>query len=211
MESIQRKPVPAPAVQSLEEPTAAEGERAFAKSEGEPSTNQGGDTPSLQRQSKENLKQRLDARIDRFLPPHRRYCGLSRRLACLVSTGILLILLALILGLAIGLSLRNGCVIWYDRLSWSNGADDSLRTQHLALPLGSQTYTGDLTYYGTGLSACGIVAHDSDDIVSISHYIFDAVSTSSNPNANPLCGHKLRAVREGNSVDLTVVDRCMPL
>ena len=82
------------------------------------------------------------------------------------------------------------------------------RSRHLQLPLGSQTYTGDLTYYGTGLGACGVVAHDDDDIVSISHYTFDAVSKGSNPNANPLCGHKIRTVRDGNSVDLTVVDRC---
>ena len=79
---------------------------------------------------------------------------------------------------------------------------------HQALPLGSQTYTGDLTYYGPGLGACGVASSDNDDIVSISHFTFDAVSTGSNPNANPLCGHKLRAVRNGNSVDLTVVDRC---
>ena len=52
---------------------------------------------------------------------------------------------------------------------------------------------------------------DSDIIVSISHFVFDAVSKGSNPNANPLCGHKIRAVRDGNSVDLTVVDRCMSL
>ena len=79
----------------------------------------------------------------------------------------------------------------------------------MSLPLGSQAYTGDLTYYGTGLSACGVDAHDNDDIVSISHFTFDSVSKGSNPNANPLCGHKLRATRGGNSVDLTVVDRCM--
>ena len=81
--------------------------------------------------------------------------------------------------------------------------------QHESLPLGSQAYSGDLTYYGTGLGACGITASDSDLVVSISHFTFDAVSKGSNPNANPLCGHKVRAVRDGQSVDLTVVDRCM--
>lgn len=67
---------------------------------------------------------------------------------------------------------------------------------------------GDLTYYGTGLGACGVTPSDSDNIVSISHYVFDAAMTGSDPNSNPLCGHKLRAVREGKGVDLTVVDRC---
>ena len=110
MEPIQRKPVPAPAVQPAEEPRATEGETALAQSEGECTTDQRGEKPSLQGQSQQSLKQRLDAKIDKFLPPHRRYCGLSRRLACLIATGILLVLLALVLGLAIGLSLRNGCV-----------------------------------------------------------------------------------------------------
>ena len=87
----------------------------------------------------------------------------------------------------------------------------SLLSHHQNLPLGSQGYTGDLTYYGPGLGACGITSSDTDHIVSISHFTFDAVSKGSNPNANPLCGHKLRAVRNGNSIDLTVVDRCMAL
>ena len=81
-------------------------------------------------------------------------------------------------------------------------------SQHKKLPLGSQSYTGDLTYYEPGLGACGKTSSDSDDIVSISHFTFDAVSRGSDPNANPLCGHKIRAVRDGDSLDLTVVDRC---
>ena len=85
-----------------------------------------------------------------------------------------------------------------------------LLSQHQNLPLGSQTYKGDLTYYGPGLGACGVTSSDTDHIVSISHFTFDGVSKDSNPNANPLCGHKLRAVRNGNSIDLTVVDRCQP-
>ena len=84
----------------------------------------------------------------------------------------------------------------------------TLRRQHKNLPLGSQTYTGDLTYYGPGLGACGVTSSNNDDIVSVSHIIFDTESTGSNPNANPLCRHKIRAVRGGKSVDLTVVDRC---
>lgn len=44
--------------------------------------------------------------------------------------------------------------------------------------------------------------------------MWDAVSTSTNPNANPLCGKKIRITRYdaskgGNSsADVTVVDRC---
>lgn len=68
---------------------------------------------------------------------------------------------------------------------------------------------GDLTYYDPGLGACGKVSKDGDDVVSVSHFVFDAVGRGrSDPNGNGLCGRKLRAVREGRSVDLVVVDRC---
>ena len=86
------------------------------------------------------------------------------------------------------------------------------RDQNLPLPGGAKTYTGDLTYYGTGLGACGVTSTDNDLIVSISHFVFDAMQSGSDPNKNPLCGKKLRAQRDNNgktvSVDLTVVDRC---
>ncbi|KAF2650400.1 hypothetical protein K491DRAFT_608887, partial [Lophiostoma macrostomum CBS 122681] len=72
--------------------------------------------------------------------------------------------------------------------------------------------TGDLTYYEPGLGACGVTSTSSDDIVSISHFTFDAVQSGSDPNANKLCGRKIRAQRSKGgrtvSVDMTVVDRC---
>lgn len=49
----------------------------------------------------------------------------------------------------------------------------------------------------------------------MSHIIYDAASTSSNPNLNPLCGKKIRIThtddRDGKlkSIDVTVVDRCV--
>jgi len=69
------------------------------------------------------------------------------------------------------------------------------RNRNLPLPSNTETHTGDLTYYGTGLGACGVTSGDNDDIVSVSHIIFDAASTGSDPNANPLCGRKIRATR----------------
>lgn len=42
----------------------------------------------------------------------------------------------------------------------------------------------------------------------MSHVVFDAASTSGNPNENPLCGLKLRIRRGDKSVDVKVVDRC---
>ena len=51
--------------------------------------------------------------------------------------------------------------------------------------------------------------------MSVSHFVFDAVGKGgSDPNANGLCGRRMRAVRneEGGggrrSVDLRVMDRC---
>lgn len=45
-------------------------------------------------------------------------------------------------------------------------------------------------------------------ICAVSHVIFDAASTGSNPNANPLCGRRIRVRRGKRSVDVRVVDRC---
>lgn len=138
---------------------------------------------------KSSVKERAFIIFDRVMPGHRKYLGFKRNIACVAILIAFVVLLAVILGLAIGLSKKY--------------------SQHQNLPLGSQTYTGDLTYYGPGLGACGVTSSDTDHIVSISHFTFDAVSKGSNPNTNPLCGHKLRAVRNGNSIDLTVVDRCV--
>lgn len=91
------------------------------------------------------------------------------------------------------------------------------RNQNLPLPAKSEIYQGDLTYYAPGLGACGITSTDGDNICAVSHIIFDTVSNGSNPNTNPLCGLKIRATRYDErvnaqrSLDLTVVDRCMPL
>jgi hypothetical protein len=84
----------------------------------------------------------------------------------------------------------------------------------IPLPSGTAEYVGDLTYYGPGLGACGVTSSDTDNIVAISHYVYDAVQVGSNPNTNPLCGLQIRAERFDTqvnmmrSVDLTIVDRC---
>lgn len=118
-----------------------------------------------------------------------RWRSLSRRVRIIIIVSAVAII-ALITGLAAGLSSRK-------------------HTKNLPLPSGNGgPYTGDLTYYAPGLGACGVTSTDSDKIVAISHIVFDAVSTGSDPNANPLCGKKIRARRDNKSVDLTVVDRC---
>jgi len=99
-------------------------------------------------------------------------------------------IMALVIGLAAGIPLQR-------------------RSSNLPLPNNNGgPYSGVLTYYDPALGACGMTNKNGDKIVAVSHTIFDAVSVSSNPNANPLCGKKIRASRNGKSVDLTVVDRC---
>jgi len=72
---------------------------------------------------------------------------------------------------------------------------------------GSGTFSGQGTYYDTGLGSCGITSASTDYIVAISHLLYDSSATA-NPNENPYCGKKIRAFRNGASVDVTVVDRC---
>jgi len=145
----------------------------------------------------QSLRPTLRERFDRLVPPYRTYFGRSRRTFLLVILIILLCLLALILGLGIGLGKKKS----------SSAA--------LPLPSNTATFTGDLTYYDTGLGACGITSSNSDPICAVSHIVFDAVSTGSDPNSNPLCGKKVRVVHfdqrvgANKSIDLTVVDRCV--
>lgn len=74
-------------------------------------------------------------------------------------------------------------------------------------PSGSD-FSGEGTYYDTGLGACGITNSDTDYIVAISHELFDQYTPNGNPNKNSLCGKKIKASYEGKSVEVTVVDRC---
>ena len=125
-----------------------------------------------------------------------RWSLLRLRTRFLIVAG-LLALLALILGLSIGLSVGGH------------------QAQNLPLPSNhGGPYSGDLTYYGPGLGACGVTSTSSEMIVSIAHSLFDAAQTGSDPNSNPLCGRKIRAKRYKEnvgerSIDLTVVDRCV--
>ncbi|KAJ5938115.1 hypothetical protein N7454_004457 [Penicillium verhagenii] len=115
----------------------------------------------------------------------------SRKLlviAAIVAT----VLIALIIGLAVGLTVGKN------------------KKSNLPLPTSNGgPYSGDLTYYDPGLGACGDTNTESEMICAVSHIIFDAASTSSNPNDNPLCGLKIRIRRDGASVDVKVVDRCV--
>jgi hypothetical protein len=157
----------------------------------------------------------LSDRFDRILPPHRRYYGRSRRTLLLAILALFLCLLALVVGLAVGLTRKSGGyalpTVYYFRVLLLTLSPSP---QNLPLPSNAKTWTGDLTYYGPGLGACGIDSGDGSAIVAISHYTFDAAQTGSDPNQNPLCGRKIRAQRVDErtgkqvSIDVTVVDRC---
>ena len=124
-----------------------------------------------------------------FYATKKKYSRLSTR-AKIAAGVVATCVLVLIIGLAAGLSSRD-------------------KLQNLSLPSNhGGPYRGELTYYAAGLGACGIDSKDGDNIVAVSHFLFDAVSTGSDPNQNPLCGKTIRARRTAGSVDLKVVDRC---
>ncbi|KAE8154489.1 RlpA-like double-psi beta-barrel-protein domain-containing protein-containing protein [Aspergillus avenaceus] len=114
----------------------------------------------------------------------------SRRKRIIILSAVIgVVLLALIIGLSVGLTRHS--------------------KQNLPLPTNhGGPYTGDLTYYDPGLGSCGISSSSSDLVCAVSHVLFDAASTGSNPNANPLCGLMLRVKKGDSSVDVRVVDRC---
>lgn len=132
-------------------------------------------------------------------PSSRKYCGLGPRILLVIAVTSVL-LLALIIGLAVGLTHKK-----------------SSKAQDLPLPSNTGIFTGDLTYYspGPGYGACGYQNTSTEAICAISHIVWDAALTGSNPNANPLCGKMIRITRfdesvGGNrSVDVEVVDRCV--
>ena len=71
-----------------------------------------------------------------------------------------------------------------------------------------EVFSGDGTYYDTGLGACGWTNTDTDFIAAIGHGLFDQYTPNGNPNRNTLCGKKIIAHYEGKSVEVTAVDRC---
>nr|POE52114.1 allergen asp f 7 [Quercus suber] len=76
-------------------------------------------------------------------------------------------------------------------------------------PMSGKSYSGDLTYYSTGMGACGITSGYSDHIVAISEVIFDEFTPNGNPNNNPLCGQKVSITgSSGSKYEATIVDRC---
>lgn len=60
-------------------------------------------------------------------------------------------------------------------------------------------HTGDITWYNTGLGACGGTNNDGELVAAVSHSLYD--------REHP-CGRKIRINYNGKSEVVTVVDRC---
>ena len=56
---------------------------------------------------KSSVRERTFILFDRVLPSHRKYFGFSRKIACIAIFILFVLILALILGLAIGLSRKS--------------------------------------------------------------------------------------------------------
>ncbi|KAI9857786.1 MAG: hypothetical protein M1813_008037 [Trichoglossum hirsutum] len=119
-----------------------------------------------------------------------RWQRTSRRRRWIFGAVVLASVLALAIGLGVGLRKKQGGKKKYDYMA--------------------ATHQGDLTYYDPGLGACGITSTNKDLICALSYHLFDAASVGPNPNANPLCGRKLWFTRSGGGerVVVEVVDRC---
>lgn len=71
------------------------------------------------------------------------------------------------------------------------------------------TYSGQGTYYATGLGSCGITNKDTDLIAAVSHLLYDSwPGATANPNDNPICGRYATAHYQGKSVTVKITDRC---
>ncbi|UKZ52631.1 hypothetical protein TrVGV298_006412 [Trichoderma virens] len=74
---------------------------------------------------------------------------------------------------------------------------------HLHLPpsssLAPRENFGDITFYNTGLGACGFFNNDEEYVVAVSAALFDSQS---------VCGRSISVNFNGRSVNAQVVDRC---
>ncbi|KAG2203692.1 hypothetical protein INT46_001722 [Mucor plumbeus] len=69
----------------------------------------------------------------------------------------------------------------------------------------SGDYSGDATYYGTGLGSCGWTSKDSEYIVALNH---GQMANGANSNKNPNCGRSITATGPKGSVTVKIVDTC---
>lgn len=71
------------------------------------------------------------------------------------------------------------------------------------------TNSGQITYYATGLGACGWQSTDSDYIAAMSFDLFYGwPGSEGKSNGNEACGHTLNISRGSKTITVTVVDSC---
>jgi len=59
------------------------------------------------------------------------------------------------------------------------------------------------------LTACGITNNDSQFIAAVSEQLFDQFTPGGNPNKNSLCNRQAKVTYQGNSITVTITDRCV--
>ncbi|KAI8640655.1 RlpA-like double-psi beta-barrel-protein domain-containing protein-containing protein [Parasitella parasitica] len=69
----------------------------------------------------------------------------------------------------------------------------------------SGDYSGDATYYNTGLGSCGWTSKESELIVALN---IGQMDNGANSNNNPNCGRSITATGPKGSVTVKVVDTC---
>ncbi|KAK0208275.1 hypothetical protein DFS33DRAFT_427671 [Desarmillaria ectypa] len=66
----------------------------------------------------------------------------------------------------------------------------------------SNTFTGEITFYETGLGSCGETSSDTDHIVALSQTLYDQYTTNGNSNHNSLCGKYIHIQYGSKSTDV---------
>jgi len=76
-------------------------------------------------------------------------------------------------------------------------------------PYGSGPFSGQATYYAPGMGSCGLTSSSTDMICALAKTTMLKTSPA-NPNANPMCGRKIRVMSDSNptGVELAIVDTC---
>ncbi|EKV10996.1 hypothetical protein PDIG_48480 [Penicillium digitatum PHI26] len=95
-----------------------------------------------------------------------------------------------------------------DPLEAITSHNTSLASNSTHIPATIQATGGDLTWYDTGLGACGWFNNGWDHVCAVSHIVFDRANVDGNPNHNPLCGRLIHIQRGDRGIDATLVDRC---
>ncbi|KAK3486705.1 RlpA-like double-psi beta-barrel-protein domain-containing protein-containing protein [Neurospora hispaniola] len=90
----------------------------------------------------------------------------------------------------------------------ATGTPIAIREVSTTETLDPRSFSSRITWYNTGLGACGTVSNDGQLVVALNHDQFDPSTPNGNPNRNSLCGRRIRVNANGRSVTVTLVDRC---